>query len=181
MNFVYETDRLILKILRPDWANKVLDFYLDNKFIFEKYEATRPQNFYTIKYQKSMLSAEYTMAMKLSTVRFWIFQKENPKNIIGTICFRDIKRSIYDSCELGYKFDARYWHNGYATEALIEGIGIMFDDLKLHRIEAFVMPENNPSIKLLESLYFQKEGLLQKNAKIHGTWEDHILYGLVQT
>ena len=57
----------------------------------------------------------------------------------------------------------------------------MFDDLKLHRIEAFVMPENNPSIKLLESLYFQKEGLLQKNAKIQGHWEDHILYGLVQT
>lgn len=181
MNLIYETDRLLLKVLRPDWAHKVLDFYLDNKYVFEKYEALRPPNFYTARYQKSILSCEYSMAMKLTTVRFWVFQKENPKDIIGTVCFRDMKRSIYDSCELGYKFDARYWHKGYATEALMEGISIMFDDLKLHRIEAFVMPNNKPSIKLLQSLSFQEEGLLHKNAKINGTWEDHILYGLVQT
>jgi len=181
MNLSYETDRLILKILKPDSAQKVLKFYLDNKELFEEYEAMRPDNFYTAKYQKSMLSCEYNMAAKSSTIRFWVFHKENLNEIIGTVCFRDIKKSIYDSCELGYKFDARYWHRGYATEALIEGINIMFDDFDLHRIEAYVMPKNTSSIKLLESLYFQREGTLHKNAKIRGNWEDHILYGLVQT
>ena len=117
--------------------------------------------------------------MQLSAVRFYVFLKDDPDRIIGTICFRDITRSIYDSCEVGYKFDERFWHHGYATEALIEGIDIMFGDLGLHRITACVMPGNTPSIRLLESLYFKREGLLRQNARIQGEWTDHYLYSLI--
>ncbi len=179
MNLIYETDRLILKVLRPDAAKKVLCFYLDNKELFEKYEALRPDNFYTLKYQKSVLLCEYNLTVQLSAVRFYVFLKNDPDHIIGTVCFRDITRSIYDSCEVGYKFDERFWHHGYATEALIEGIDIMFGDLGLHRITACVMPENTPSIRLLESLYFKREGLLRQNARINGKWADHYLYSLI--
>lgn len=179
MNLIYETDRLILKVLRPEAAKKVLCFYLDNKELFEKYEASRPDNFYTVKYQKSVLLCEYNLTVQLSAVRFYVFLKDDPNRIIGTICFRDITRSIYDSCEVGYKFDERFWHHGYATEALIEGIDIMFGDLGLHRITACVMPGNTPSIRLLESLYFKREGLLRQNARIQGEWTDHYLYSLI--
>ena len=179
MNLIYETDRLILKVLRPEAAKKVLCFYLDNKELFEKYEALRPDNFYTLKYQKSVLLCEYNLTVQLSAVRFYVFLKNDPDHIIGTVCFRDITRSIYDSCEVGYKFDERFWHHGYATEALIEGIDIMFGDLGLHRITACVMPENTPSIRLLESLYFKREGLLRQNARINGKWADHYLYSLI--
>lgn len=179
MNLIYETDRLILKVLRPEAAKKVLCFYLDNKELFEKYEARRPDNFYTAKYQKSVLLCEYNLTVQLSAVRFYVFLKEDPERIIGTVCFRDITRSIYESCEVGYKFDERFWHHGYATEALIEGIDIMFGDLGLHRITACVMPENTPSIRLLESLYFKREGLLRQNARINGKWSDHYLYSLI--
>ncbi|CDF42433.1 ribosomal-protein-alanine acetyltransferase putative [Roseburia sp. CAG:182] len=179
MNLIYETDRLILKVLRPEAAKKVLCFYLDNKELFEKYEASRPDNFYTVKYQKSVLLCEYNLTVQLSAVRFYVFLKDDPDRIIGTICFRDITRSIYDSCEVGYKFDERFWHHGYAMEALIEGIDIMFGDLGLHRITACVMPGNTPSIRLLESLYFKCEGLLRQNARIQGEWADHYLYSLI--
>lgn len=179
MNLIYETDRLILKVLRPEAAKKVLCFYLDNKELFEKYEASRSDNFYTVKYQKSVLLCEYNLTVQLSAVRFYVFLKDDPDRIIGTICFRDITRSIYDSCEVGYKFDERFWHHGYATEALIEGIDIMFGDLGLHRITACVMPGNTPSIRLLESLYFKREGLLRQNARIQGEWADHYLYSLI--
>lgn len=179
MNLIYETDRLILKVLRPEAAKKVLCFYLDNKELFEKYEASRPDNFYTVKYQKSVLLCEYNLTVQLSAVRFYVFLKDDPDRIIGTICFRDITRSIYDSCEVGYKFDERFWHHGYATEALIEGIDIIFGDLGLHRITACVMPGNTPSIRLLESLYFKREGLLRQNARIQGEWTDHYLYSLI--
>ena len=179
MNLIYETDRLILKVLRPEAAKKVLCFYLDNKELFEKSEASRPDNFYTVKYQKSVLLCEYNLTVQLSAVRFYVFLKDDPDRIIGTICFRDITRSIYDSCEVGYKFDERFWHHGYATEALIEGIDIMFGDLGLHRITACVMPGNTPSIRLLESLYFKREGLLRQNARIQGEWADHYLYSLI--
>lgn len=181
MNLIYETDRLILKVLRPEAAKKVLCFYLDNKELFEKYEAARPENFYTIKYQKSLLLCEYNLAVRLSAVRFYVFLKEEPEQIIGTICFRNIVHSIYETCETGYKFDSRFWHQGYAAEALTAGISIMFEDLNLHRIEACVMPENSASIHLLENLHFEREGTLRQNACINGKWEDHYIYSLIRS
>ena len=51
MLFEYKTDRLILKILSPEAAPMVLDFYLRDQELFERYEPKRSENFYTIMYQ----------------------------------------------------------------------------------------------------------------------------------
>lgn len=179
MNLVYETDRLILKVLKADAAEEVLRFYLDNKELFEKYEPDRPRHFYTAAHQKAVLICEYNMTVKLSAVRFYVYRKEQPDKIIGTFCFRNITRSIYQSCEAGYKFDEAYHHKGYAFEALYTGIQIMFDDLKLHRIEANVMPENTASVRLLDALGFSCEGLVKEYALIRGSWRDHLRYSLI--
>ena len=36
MLFAYETERLLLKIIKPDQADAVLDFYMRDKELFEK-------------------------------------------------------------------------------------------------------------------------------------------------
>lgn len=51
---------------------------------------------------------------------------------------------------------------------------IIFDDMKLHRIEANIMPKNKQSLKVVEKLGFYDEGLAYKYLKINGKWEDHI-------
>ena len=38
MLFQYETDRLVLKVLTPEYAPMVLDFYNRDRELFEKYE-----------------------------------------------------------------------------------------------------------------------------------------------
>lgn len=179
MRLFYETDRLYLKILRGDHAPEVLRFYMDNKDIFEQYEPKRPDNFYTEAYQRSLLNIEFNTAIKLSAIRFWVFQKNDPDRIIGTVCFHDIMHSVYSSCELGYKFDQRYWHNGYATETLDFCVDLIFSELNLHRIEARVMPSNTASCQLLERLRFVREGLSRKSIRINGKWQDHYAYSLL--
>lgn len=179
MNCTYETERLILRVLRAENAPAVLQFYLDNRALFEQYEAARPDNFYTTRYQKTLLNAEYNLAFKLSAVRFYVFLKDAPEQIIGSICFRNITRAMLQSCEVGYKFDARFHHQGYAFEALTQGIDIIFQDVKLHRIVANVMPSNLPSIRLLENLDFSYEGLERQSALICGKWQDHARYALL--
>ncbi len=179
MNLEYETDRLLLKVLRAEEAQNVLQFYLDNKDFFEKYEPDRPENFYTETHQKAILLHEYNTTIKLTAVRFYVYRKEQPQQIIGTISFRNITRSIFQSCEVGYKFDERFLHQGYALEAMEMGLMIMFEDQKLHRIEANVMPENTSSIHLLETLGFESEGIARQSTLIHGKWEDHLRYSLI--
>ena len=50
----------------------------------------------------------------------------------------------------------------------------LFKELKLHRIEANIMPHNKPSLELAKRLGFEYEGLAKKYLKINGKWEDHV-------
>lgn len=176
MLFKYETDRLLIKVCRPEDAKKVLDFYLRDKELFEKYEPDRMPNFYTANYQKKILKWEGNLLLKLESIRFYIFLKENSDIIIGTICIHNITKGIYSTCEVGYKFSSDFQHQGYATEALDLICNIIFKDLKLHRIEARVLPENTQSMKLLARLGFSCEGISRECIYLHGRWEDHYMY-----
>jgi ribosomal-protein-alanine N-acetyltransferase len=65
------------------------------------------------------------------------------------------------------------------TEALERAISFAFEDMRLHRIEANIMPKNARSIRVVEKLGFVNEGLSRKYLKIAGSWEDHIHYVLL--
>ena len=180
MKFFYETDRLYLKILDGSSAADVLRFFLLNREVFERSEALLPDNFYTVKFQRRTLEYEYNMCIKQTGIRFWVYEKTDPAHIIGTVCFRNIMRHVYQSCEIGYKFDQKYWHHGYAYEALSKCIYIAFYELNLHRIAAYIMPDNTASIRLAERAGFEREGMARKNALIRGVWEDHMVYSLIR-
>jgi ribosomal-protein-alanine N-acetyltransferase len=77
------------------------------------------------------------------------------------------------SCYLGYNLDGQEINQGYMTEALRKGIEIIFDEYKLHRIEASILPRNVRSAAVLEKLGFVNEGLSRDYLKINGKWEDH--------
>lgn len=53
MNFQYETERLNIRILSSDFAGKTLEFHKNNRSTFEKYDGGKPENFYTLPYQKN--------------------------------------------------------------------------------------------------------------------------------
>lgn len=179
MNMEYHTKRLILKILPPHALSEVLNFQIRNRELFEQYEPTRPENFYSISYQKSLLTCEYNLAIKLSSVRFYVFLQDDPHTIIGTICLHNIKRGAYCCCEIGYKFDSAYHRQGYAREAMTKILCISFFELDLHRVFARVMPDNFPSINLLKSLGFEQEGLERECIEIQGKWTDHLRFSLI--
>lgn len=58
-------------------------------------------------------------------------------------------------------------------EALQSALQFIFNEIKLHRIEANIIPRNTPSIRLIENLGFMNEGLSKQYLKINGVWEDH--------
>lgn len=179
MNFEHHTERLILKVLTPDYLREVLEFQVRNKELFEKYEPSRPDNFYTFSHQQAILKKEYKLALKLDSIRFYIFKKDTPDTIIGTVCLHDIIHSPYSCCELGYKFDAAWHRMGYATESISALLPVIFKDLNLHRVFARVVPDNEASIGLLHSLGFFQEGLERESIQIQGKWTDHLRYAKI--
>lgn len=176
-----ETERLRLVALRPQQAPITLRYYKENQAYLEKYEEKKETAFFTEIYQQAMLKAENLASEKGSSIRYWIFLKadlslESP---IGSLALSQIVRGPFQSCFVGYKTDYRYVNNGYMTEALKCLMDYAFVELGLHRIEASVMPSNQPSLRVLEKLGFQKEGYSKAYLKINGKWEDHIRLALL--
>jgi len=170
----FETPRLILRTLSPLYANKTLSFYENNKYFLEKYEPLRQSYFYTKQHQKQLLKWDQDCFYRSSLVRLWIFTKEDPSTPIGTIAISNITRGVFQSCFLGYKIASDHSRQGYMSEALFKMIEFAFSELKLHRIEANIMPRNLASLQLVKKFGFKEEGLARKYLKINGVWEDHV-------
>ncbi|MBE5960403.1 MAG: GNAT family N-acetyltransferase [Lachnospiraceae bacterium] len=181
MKFQYITDRLILQVLDEMAAPLVLHFYETNKDCFDEWEPMRPASFYTVGYQRNVLEAEKKLFFTSSSVRYYLFEKTSPDKIIGSICFYQILKSPYNSCNLGYKIDTAHQHKGYAYEALSALIPEVFQTLRLYRIQADIMPKNTASIHLITRLGFTEEGLMRGCYEIHGTRTDHTRYALLAT
>lgn len=179
MKFEIETENLILKILTTDNAAQVLDFYMRNQRLFEAFEPMLSDDFYTLSHQENLLNFEYKSTLKLNMVRYYIFEKNNLSNIIGTVSFRNIIRPVYSSATIGYKMDQQYQRKGYCYEAISTLIPHINSEIGIRRFEALVLPDNLPSISLLEKLNFEKEGLLKEKVCIKGRFEDHYLYAKI--
>ena len=178
MNIIYETDRLLLRLLNENYSMQVLTFLTRNREYFDSFELEKADGYYTEEFQKKLLKEEFSQAMKGNRLRFYLFQKHMPQRIIGTVSFGELRHSFH-SCQMGYKLDPLYQHRGYALEALHSAFRIAAEECSLHRIEAYVLPSNLPSIRLLLRLGFELEGTARDYAIIGGHWRDHLQYSLL--
>lgn len=174
MQRVYETDRLILKVLDASYSESVLDYHLRNRLFLEEWEPVRDEEFYTKEYQEEQLNKDLSSIENGSSFRLWIFKKQDDSRTIGSVAFNNIVKGVFLSCHLGYKLDKYEINKGYITESTKKGIDIIFNEFGLHRIEANIMPKNKRSLRVVEKLGFYNEGLAYKYLKINGKWEDHI-------
>ena len=175
------TDRLILRTIDPTFAARCLDYFVRNKLFFKQWIPTVDATFYTLAFHEEKLQLERELRSQDRVVRFWLFNKEDRalQRIIGDLTFSNVIRGAFQSCHLGYKMDGAEINRGMMTEALKRAIRFAFEDIKLHRIEANIMPHNTRSISVVEKLGFANEGLSRKYLKIAGKWEDHLHYVLL--
>lgn len=179
MLFTEETQRLILKVENEDKAQDVLDFYLRNRNHISPFEPQVSDSFYTLAYQKKMLGYEFQEIMKGNTIRYYLYLKSDPAHLIGSVNLSGIIHGSFCKAVLGYKLDHEMVGYGYASEAVIHLLELAAMDLKLHRIEAHVVPDNKLSINLLERIGFRCEGIEYQSAKIAGKWQDLLRYSII--
>lgn len=82
--------------------------------------------------------------------------------MIGTLnVFEDDSRAV-ESKEIGYAISPAHQRRGYAFEAIGAMVRLLQQNLMLDMVVAGVLPENTPSIRLLEKLGFSCEGMRHK-------------------
>lgn len=172
----YRNNNLTLKVLGADSAPSVLSFYSRNRLEFEKYETDKPDNFYTEEFIQNLLTAEYNSFVTGKHIRFFLYDENYPGQIIGTISFSDIKKGCFCSCNTGYKIDKNFQQRGYGRRMLTMALKIIVTELNMHRIEAYIAPDNTASAALARQLGFIQEGTAYSYVRLHGKWQDHLRF-----
>ena len=173
---VLQTDRLRLRVLDNRSAEAVLDYYLRNRAFHQPWFASRSDDIFTIRQQQVNLTGEFNDFQAGRALPFWLSLQEAPDRIIGRFAFTNIVRGCFDSCFAAYHLDRDCQGAGLIYEAGQAAIKTLFEDYRMHRVEANIMPANQRSIALAERLGFKLEGLSPSYLKINGQWEDHLHY-----
>jgi [ribosomal protein S5]-alanine N-acetyltransferase len=84
------------------------------------------------------------------------------------------------AADLGYALRPEWQHRGHARAAVSRMIEFAFDDLGLHRITANIGPANTSSMRLVESLGFQREGTIRDHVHTNGAWRDSVSFSLLE-
>lgn len=174
-----ETQRLILRTLNETDIPGLLEYYERNFKFLEPWIPKYEEGFYTYDYQFRKLEYEKKLREDGSEYRYNIFKKDDPERVLGNAAVSNIIRGVLQSAFLGYSVDENENGKGVATEAIKGIIDFSFCEIKLHRLEANVIPVNNASIRVLEKLNFVKEGYSKDYLKINGKWQDHIRFALI--
>jgi ribosomal-protein-alanine N-acetyltransferase len=169
-----ETERLILRSLTSH----------DLEFIYQHFsdpDTTRYlQNEEPIKTrQQAQAIVDFYTEPGVQTYNRWVIVNKSDDSPIGT-CGYHRWRKRHFCAEIGYDLVKAYWNQGFMTEALTEVLEFGFGKMELNRIEALVHPGNLASIRLLEKLRFQNEGLLRDYYFKGGMFHDSLIYSLLR-
>ena len=98
--------------------------------------------------------------------------------IIGVFNLSEIVYGFFQNAYLGFYGNYYYAGKGLMSQGLKLVLQKAFQDLKLHRLEANIQPDNRDSIRLVQKNGFKKEGFSQRYLKINDAWRDHERWAL---
>ncbi len=168
-----ETERLILRELRLDDAEDMFAYAKDAEIA--AFGLWLPQ----VTLQENIDDLRETLeGYAAGTALDWAVEHRADRKMIGRINLggyhpRDRR------ADLGHAYNRDYWGKGYATEAARTVVAFAFDTFELNRVGAAVLPDNMGSIRVLEKLGFQKEGVRRHYTTLRGQPEDLWSYSVL--
>lgn len=166
---------LALRPLRLRDRQKWLDVRRRNREWLTPWEATSP----LVEENKNLPTyAEMVMhhnregrAGRSLTLSIWFDQE-----LVGQITLGGIAYGAYRGAHIGYWIDKEYANRGLTTRAVRELTRYGIEELRLHRIEIALRPENGASRRVAEKAGYTFEGLRTRYLHIDGDWRDHIVF-----
>lgn len=121
----------------------------------------------------------YNREMKDDLGYAFLIFRDRDDALLGGATLSNVRRGVTQAAALGYWVGRPHARRGYMTAAVSAITGFVFDELKLHRLEAACLPHNVASIGVLQRTGFRQEGLARHYLRINGNWQDHLLFALL--
>jgi RimJ/RimL family protein N-acetyltransferase len=130
----------------------------------------------------------------IDLINFWIEENARSKSskLVFAIHLNESNQFIgliginfgkehYKNAEIWFKFDVKYWNQGFATETVHAILDFGFNTCKLHRIEAGCAIDNIGSYKVLEKVGMLREAHTRQLLPLQSGWSDNYGYAILST
>jgi [ribosomal protein S5]-alanine N-acetyltransferase len=173
------TERLLLRAGDPSLAAAVAGYYQRNRQAHARWNPPQADAVFTPDGQRERLTASAAAAAAGTLIGWWLFTPDDPALTLGQVQLSQIAPAPFCSALLGYSIDHAHEGRGLMHEAVEAALADAFGPrVALHRVQANVRPENERSLRLLDRLGFEREGLAREYLFIDGAWRDHVLTAL---
>ncbi len=106
----------------------------------------------------------------------WLIEEGRSGVVIGAIRFNRFDKK-WKFGVVGYELHPDYWGCGLMTEALRAVVRSGHESFRLNRIEAWTLPGNSGSDRVLQKAGFAYEGTLRQRAWFKGRFHDFRMFG----
>ena len=96
--------------------------------------------------------------------------------LVGQLTVGSIAWGSARSAFIGYWIDQEVAGRGIMPTAVAMALDHCLGPLGLHRIEISIRPENRASLRVVEKLGLECEGMRRSYLHINGEWRDHVTY-----
>ena len=169
-----ETERLILRQLKNEDTDFIFRHFSDT--LVTQYLMDEPP---VTEYEQAREIIQFYSEAAGKTRNRWVMILKSNNQPIGTCGYHKWEKR-YFRAEIGYDLAPSFWGKGYMTEVLRVAISNGFERMGLNRIEALVYVGNDRSIRLLQRLGFEQEGMLRDYFCLDGKFHDHYLFALLK-
>jgi ribosomal-protein-alanine N-acetyltransferase len=142
-----------------------------------RWEPARKPDYYTVEGQTARIER---ILKKHGTGELWpaVVLAEDG-SVIGQITVQGITLGPLRKGYLGYWIGSTHQGMGHATRAVELILGVMRDELGLHRAEAFTQIDNTASERVLRRNRFCVFGIARSHIFIDGQWRDQVTWELL--
>jgi [ribosomal protein S5]-alanine N-acetyltransferase len=106
----------------------------------------------------------------------WMIEDAASGILAGAVRFNHFDKS-WRFGEVGYELHPDFWGRGLMTEAVRSVVACGHQLFRLNRLEAWTLPGNDASDRVLEKAGFRYEGTLRQRARFKGAFHDFRMFG----
>lgn len=168
------TNRLLLRQIIQDDINAV----------FKGLSHPEVIRYYGVSYQtlaatQAQINWYYALFAQQTGIWWGLCTPQNVE-LFGACGINNLSRQ-HSKAEIGFWLLPEYWNQGFMYEALDACIHFIFNEICLHRLEAYVETANLASAALLKKLNFQQEGTFRDYEFKNGEYINLALYSRLCT
>ncbi|MCG5250344.1 GNAT family N-acetyltransferase [Brevibacillus agri] len=173
---VLKSDHLILREIEDCHLEELYEIY-SNDNVFEYCGIIPKHKKDTVLTMIGHFKRDY---LKKSRVKWGMFPAQQSERLVGIIEAFEFNQRVY-MATIGYFLAEAHWGKGFASEAVQMVVRFLMEEVNVNRIQAEVMPKNEPSKQVLRKNGFTLEGTLRQAALWSGKGiVDLEIYGLLQ-